>query len=133
MLRQTTISLYESYGDTYEKASELARREGVSFSELVSIALREYLEGHYPGNPLPPLESFGENGLKAVRLEARFLGRDVEKLIDKLKSDKSSKSYKTRIRTRELPKKLVRLARLDRRLKGEYSDIIDKGEEALDA
>ena len=132
MLRQTTISLYEKYGNLYEKASELARREGISFSELLSESLKEYVEDHYPGNPTPPLESFNPDGLKATHLEARFLDRDIRKLIERLNNDKVSISLKKKIRRAELPKKLIRLARLNRKLNGVYSDIIDKAEEILD-
>ena len=91
-----------------------------------------FVEDHYPGNPTPPLESFNPDGLKATHLEARFLDRDIRKLIERLNDDKVSISLKKKIRRAELPKKLIRLARLNRKLNGVYSDIIDKAEEILD-
>ncbi|RLF08488.1 MAG: hypothetical protein DRJ60_00055 [Thermoprotei archaeon] len=48
IIRHTTIYLYEKYLEVYEKASELARAMGISFSELVSIALAEYVKKYYP-------------------------------------------------------------------------------------
>jgi len=39
----------------YEQAEELAKREKVSFSELVVKALADYCKVHYPGQPQPPL------------------------------------------------------------------------------
>jgi len=55
MVKHTTIYLYEVYSDVYEKAVELAKKEGISFSEIISKALAEYVEKHYPGNPQTPL------------------------------------------------------------------------------
>jgi len=48
LIRHTTIYLYSKYEDVYAKAVELARVMGKSFSELVSIALAEYVKKYYP-------------------------------------------------------------------------------------
>lgn len=74
--RSTCISLYEKYVDVYPLACDLARLDGKSFSELVSIALKEYVETHYPGNPQLVLPSLiGETPLP-LRLQAKFDGDD---------------------------------------------------------
>jgi len=53
--RTTCLMLFEEYNEIYEKAKELAEREGITFSDIVAKALAEYLKAHYPGNPQLPL------------------------------------------------------------------------------
>ena len=132
ILRHTTIYLYEKYRDVYEKAIELARREGKSFSELISIALKEYVENHYPGNPQLSMESFTENGLKPLRLEAKLLLRSVRGLLENLKNPKVWDEHKEKIRRHELPPKLVKLAKLNSRLRDEeIRKIIEEAEKEV--
>jgi len=42
----------------YEMFKELARREGISKSQLIVKAICEYVHHHYPGNPQLPLTRF---------------------------------------------------------------------------
>jgi len=53
--KTTSLMLFEEHNEIYEKARELADREGATFSDIVAKALAEYLKIHYPGNPQLPL------------------------------------------------------------------------------
>lgn len=46
------------FNSLYEMFKELARREGISKSQLVVKAICEYVHRHYPGNPQVPLTKF---------------------------------------------------------------------------
>jgi len=132
LIRATTIYLYESYKEVYEKAVELARREGISFSELVSRALREYVENHYPGNPQLPIESYTPNGLKPIRLEAKLISRELTKMLKRLNDPRVSEEHKRWIRREGLPKTVLKLARLNKKLRdNRYSGLIELGEKEI--
>ena len=53
----TSIMIPREYEAIWDKAAELAQREGVTLSELVAKALAEYCKLHLDGNPYPPLMS----------------------------------------------------------------------------
>lgn len=46
------------FNQLYEMFKELAKREGVSKSQLIVKAICEYVHRHYPGNPRLPLTKF---------------------------------------------------------------------------
>lgn len=131
VVRHTTIYLYSKYGEIYPKLCELARREGKSFSELMSIAAKEYVELHYPGNPQLSLKSFTAEGLKPKRLEAKMVSREAEKWLKILENPDAAEYLKKRIRTKDLPPLIVKLAKLNRRLGDEeVSELVDRGDRA---
>ena len=131
VLKQYSLSLYAKYLHIYERAYELADREGKSFSEIINLALKEYVEGHYPGNPQPPLESFQPDGLKPVRLEALMLKKKAEKLLEGIESNKGAESYRERVKSKVLPPIIVKLSRLNLRLRSdEISKLVDRADEA---
>lgn len=130
---QWNIMKFHSHKEVYEKIEELSDREGVSMSRLVLQALIEYVKIHYPGQPLPPLESFTPEGRKAIKLEARFIARDLKKLLGKLGNKQVSDNYKRDIKIKLLPKKLIKLARLNQRIHDEeYAELIEEGEKKLE-
>jgi len=53
--KTTSLMLFEEYSEIYEKARDLAYREGITFSDIVAKALAEYLKIHFPGHPQLPL------------------------------------------------------------------------------
>lgn len=81
LVRHTTIYLYEKYGEVYKKVEELCRIEGKSFSELVSEALKEYVERHYPGNPQLTLPQFEKGASKSLRLRLQLAATELEDLL----------------------------------------------------
>ena len=128
VVRQATIYLYEKYGEVYPKLCELARLEGKSFSELMSIAAKEYVELHYPGNPQLSLMSFTADGLKPARLEAKIVSREAEKWLKMLENPDCAEYLKKRIRAKDLPSLILKLTRLNQRLRDEkVSDLVDRG------
>ena len=123
--------IYERYREVYEKAKELAVRESVTFSELVAKALGEYVEAHYPGNPQMSLESFSDAGLKPLRLEAKMLTQKAERFLEKLGDPRISNSWRRELKTKRLPQLLVKLSRLNLRLRDdEISGLVERGERA---
>ena len=125
----SSLMIYERYSEVYEKSRELAEREGITFSELVVRSLGEYIEGHYPGNPQIPLDSFVESGLKPVRLEVKIASRRTKWYLEKLGNPRVGEQFKRDIRRKELPSLLVKLAKLNRRLRDEeVSELVDRGE-----
>jgi len=46
------------FSQLYEMFKELAKREGISKSQLIVKAICEYVHRHYPGNPQLPLTKF---------------------------------------------------------------------------
>ena len=117
--------------DTIDKLSELARRERISLSEILVNAATEYVELHYPGNPAVPLTAFTENGLKPTRLEAKMVYREAEKWLKILENPDCAEYLKKRIRTKDLPPLIVKLAKLNRRLGDEeVSELVDSGDRA---
>ena len=130
MIRQTTISLYEKYRETYKLASELANRERISFSELVSISLAEKVERSYPGNPAPPLESY-MGGSRAKTLEAKGIFKSLSENISKIKLHIGSEGFRERLKE-PIAKDMVKLAKLNRVLReAEYDEIIDEGDKLV--
>jgi len=131
VLKQYSLSLYAKYLHIYERAYELADREGKSFSEIINLALEEYVDVHYPGNPQTALESFQPDSLKPARLEAKMITQKVEELLERLEDGKGSEGYKNRVRLKTLPPLIVKLARLNLRLHSdEISDIVDRADGA---
>jgi len=125
----SSLMIYERYSEVYEKSRELAEREGITFSELVVRSLGEYIEGHYPGNPQIPLDSFVESGLKPVRLEVKIISRKVEWWLGKLEDPRLDEQFKKRARASDLPPLLVKLSRLNLRLRDEeISELVERGE-----
>lgn len=119
--------------EVYEKTEELAKREGISPSAIVLKALIEYLKLHYPGQPTPPLESFIPNGLRAVKLEVKFVTKEIKKLLNFIKEKEGAESYKKEIRRELLPIKTLKLARLNKKVKSEeISKLITTCEEIID-
>jgi len=76
--RTTCLMLYEEYSEVYEKANDLAEREGITFSELVAKALAEYLKVHLPGNPQLPLP----DRYPYERFYAQLVQRNLRRLLD---------------------------------------------------
>jgi len=54
------IYVPQEYRIIFEKAKEIARREGRSLSDLIRELLRDYVRIHEPGNPQLPLTRFVE-------------------------------------------------------------------------
>lgn len=131
LARHTTIYLYDKYRKVYPLFVELAGRERKSFSELCSIAMKEYVELHYPGNPAVPLTAFTENGLKPARLEAKMVSREVEKWLKILENPDCAEYLKKRIRAKDLPPLILKLSRLSLRLRDDGLDeLVERGEGA---
>jgi len=134
IIRNTTIYLYETYREVYGKAVELANREGRSFSELVSVALKEYVEHHFPGNPQLPLNSFEEfddRHLRATRLEAKFVAESATNLLKILRRVKESRGeqYSPSDFHIDLFKAIIKLSKLNRRLgDAKYDELIGECE-----
>ena len=129
VLKQYSLSLYAKYLHIYEKAYELADREGKSFSELINLALEEYVEVHYPGNPQPPLEAFQPDSLKPARLEAKMITQEVAGLLDRLESGQGSDGYRNRVRSKIMPPLIVKLSRLNLKLRDdEVSEIVNRAD-----
>lgn len=73
--RTTNLLIPRDHEPIWAKARELADREDITLSELVSKALAEYLNVHYPGNPQTPLQPSLKDLIdkyKAERLAARL-------------------------------------------------------------
>jgi len=133
LIRHTTIYLYELYREVYDKFVELANREGKSFSEMVSIAMKEYVELHYPGNPIAPLESFTPNGLKSVKLEAKLAADQIIKFIRIIRRKEVSENFKLGIIKDQFPKYLTTLMKLNQKIKdNKYAELIEQSEKIID-
>jgi hypothetical protein len=51
--------------DMWEKAKEIARREGKSLSELINLTLEDYVKVHGDGNPVFTLDHFNDPNFMA--------------------------------------------------------------------
>jgi len=139
LVRGTIIYLYEKYKDVYPLAYELARIEGISFSELVSRALKEYVEKHYPGNPQIQITSFTNSNF-SKRFEAVLVAEDLKKHIEALRRVKEilrerpqsqTQAYFNELREK-LKRETLRLIRLNELLREEkYNKLIEKAIDAL--
>jgi len=117
--------------DTIDMLKELADRERISLSEILVNAAAEYVELHYPGNPAVPLTSFTDDGLKPARLEAKMVSRETEKWLKILENPKADRNLKKRIRTKDLPPLILKLAKVNQRVRDEeVSELGDRGERA---
>lgn len=133
--KTTSYQEYFAHIEIYDMARELAYLDDISFSELILKSLSEYVETHYPGNPQLALTSFNESGLKPIRLEAKFLAAEISKGLKTIGNIKKSKGkyYFPGKPHRGLVKNLIRLARLNRKIKSEeYDDLVDRGERELE-
>ena len=135
VLRPKTINLYRPYQDVYDMFEALARMEGKSFSELASVAFREYVEKHYPGNPQVPLksfEAFKDSRLKPLRIEAKLVAKNIISIIEHLEHIEKE-DLRLRVRDNMLPKPLIKLARLNLSLQDdEYKELVERGEKLLE-
>jgi len=126
------------YDEAWGKAEKLARLEGVSLSELVSRALVEYVERHFPGNPQLPLSSFEEfddRYLRSVRLEAKFFAESATNLLKIIRRVKESRGekYSPSDFHIDLFKAIIKLSKLNRRLGDvKYDELIDECELELE-
>jgi len=119
--------------EVYEKAEELAKRENISPSQLVLKALIEYLNLHYPGNPIAPLESFTQNGLKSVKLEAKLAADQIIKFIRIMRREGVSENFKLGIIKDQFPKYLTTLMKLNQKIKdNKYVELIEESEKIID-
>lgn len=119
MVRATTIYLYERYQKVYPLAVELANVERISFSELVSRALKEYVEAHHPGNPQLTLKEAMREAPLALKLQARNHVLELERLMrsyDAAEGRHAPKSFIQRIE-RALRDECLKAARVTRRIK----------------
>ena len=71
-----------------EKIEELARVEGVSRSELILRAIREYVENHYPGNPQLTLPSLEDPRRLPRRYKAVRILKALKPLVQEYERDK---------------------------------------------
>jgi len=125
--RVTSLMVYEEYEEAYEKAKELADREGITFSELVARALSEYVSSHYPGNPQLPLihEEHRDYRLRPVEIEVEMVARRLRALLDQ---DPEAWSYDDR---RLLNEWMLKLARLNAKLRDpELDELIEEARRA---
>lgn len=127
VVRHTTIYLYEKYGEVYPKFCELAKIEGMSFSELTSRAMKEYVEFHYPGNPQLTLQSVTDPlAQKPLRLQAKFQREELKSLVKILKEQRGTPPYREDIRDKA-KKLILKLSRLNRRLRnGDVDELIQE-------
>ena len=107
ILRNTTIYFYESYGDLYAKAASYAATEGISFSELVSKALADYLKIHYPGNPQIPLDA-----CRSARVLGDYMEKNLMRRIKKLSEMPLVTTFQKEIFGKGLEECAGRLAKL---------------------
>ena len=134
-LRITSFYIPLQFEDTMNLFEELARRDSLSVSELLHRAITEYVETHYPGQPVPPIDSFFEGGNKAVRLEAKYLSTKISKGLQTVKTLKERKGggYQPNRLHNDLIKNVIKLARLNRKIRSEeYDELIDQGEKELE-
>jgi len=124
---------FNVYEEIYKKTEELADRENTSVSMLVVKALKNYLELHYPGNPIAPLESFTPEGLKSVKLEAKLAADQIIKFMRILRRDEVDENFKLGIIKDQFPKYLTKLMRLNQKIKdNKYSELIEESEKIID-
>jgi hypothetical protein len=81
--RTTCVMIPREYEELWHKATEIATREGKTLSEIISRALAEYHQVHYPGNPQAPLPAFdkGADTQRPLSLKCRFLIEDLERIL----------------------------------------------------
>jgi hypothetical protein len=131
--RITSFYIPNEYDDVAKKAEELKKVEGWSFSELLLHALTEYVEVHYPGNPqliLPSLVDPSEQ--KPLRLEAKFISQDLQRLVDVLSGKQGEATFRHELRHRAI-QQLNKLAKINLRLKDKTVDeVVDKASKVLD-
>lgn len=134
--RVTSFYLPVEYNEIAQKAEELTQVEGISFSELILNALEEYVNLHYPGNPQTILPSLLDpNGLKPLRLEAKFLFKDFQRVMMQLedKIEDLELGFRRELRHKAI-EQMNKLARMNRRLKDrDIDEFIDKACKILDA
>jgi len=124
--RITSFYIPVEFEDLSKKAEELMKIEGLSFSELLLEALKEYVEVHYPGNPQLTLPSIcDQDSEKPLRLVAKFDCEELETILKELKDSRGSLEYKRDLRER-CKKLLIKLCRANIRLKDEkINELID--------
>ena len=133
-VRITSFYIPDTFNETWLKVEEMAQRERKPINTLILEALATLVQDKYPGNPQTPLTSFQENGLKPIRLEALFLTVEVENIVKALKNPKTSPQHRAHLSREVAPMKVVRLARLNTRLREEkLQDLIDEAEALLTA
>jgi len=74
--------------DVLEALDQLAKVEGVSRSELILRAIKEYVENHYPGNPQLTLPSIEDPRLLPRRYKAVRILRALKPLVQEYERDK---------------------------------------------
>lgn len=132
--RITSFYIPVEFEDTAKKGEELAKVEGWSFSELLTQALKEYVEFHYPGNPqliLPSLLDPKE--LKPIRLEARFLVKEIHDATEYLKTKENNSLAFWSVLQKRTIQRISKLTKLNQRLKNPRIDeVIDAASKILD-
>jgi len=126
--RVTSLMVYEEYEDAYEKAKELADREGITFSELVARALSEYVSRHYPGNPQLPLihEDQPPYRLRTAEVEAEWISEGLRRLLSR---GPETWDYDQKALVREWT---LKLARLNARLRDpELDGLVEEARRAV--
>lgn len=132
-VRITSIYLPVESEDVTKKAEELQKVEGLSFSELVLQALKEYVEIHYPGNPQLILPSLLDpQHLKPLRLEAKYLFKDFQRMIGVLKEKHGELSFRRDIRQKAI-QQMTKLVKMNQKLKDKRIDeFIETASQILD-
>jgi len=122
-LRITSFYLPIEYLDLLDKLRELAERDGISLSEKIVDAIKEYVEVHYPGNPQTSLDPIIKpDATKPLRLQALFDAKELESVIEKLRSAENSLYRGTLV---DKGKKLVlKLSKANIRLNDERIDAL---------
>ena len=128
----TSFYYPQEASEVIEKAKELAKLEGITFSELIVKALHEYVERHYPGNPQIPLTVFTKTSPKAKTLEAKIVARDLKKNIESFKRLMMSKPMAYYTVREDMKKNMLKLAKLNEILQNsEYDELIREAEKLL--
>jgi len=125
-LRITSFYIPIEHSELLDKLRELAERDGLSLSEKILEAIKEYVEVHYPGNPQVCLDSVMKpDAPKPLRLQAMF---DMERLESIVRDLRNTNSNMRRSILVEMGKKLVvQLAKMNVRLRDEKIDkLIDE-------
>jgi len=132
--RITSIYLPVETEEITKKAEELQKVEGWCFSELVVQALKEFVEVHYPGNPQLILPSLLDpDHLKPLRLEAKFLFKDFQHMIQTLQGKKVEPVFRRELH-RKAVQEMSKLAKMNERLKDKSIDqYLDQAATILDA
>jgi hypothetical protein len=71
MGRDFTIRLYrdESFLEKWDRFKKLARQEATTISNLVEMAIDEFIKKHEKGNPQLPLTRFAEGPYEPTRIQ----------------------------------------------------------------